>query len=172
MKKGLFILLLAIAVVACKSDKKEVSETSDKEDELVESTIKTNSFEDKLLDLRDVNLQFNENYKVEKFGIQKMNDSLIGFVFELDKATAAETVKAYSVGIRVFDATLKESINFSFSPDIEEIEGRKYIIGKKHLNNMTYFDSLSVYIYKRKDWKGSGRLGGFKLRDILFEDKK
>ena len=33
-----------------------------------------------------------------------------------------------------------------------------------------YMDSIDFYIYARKDWKASGRLGGIKIRDILLEE--
>tara|TARA_R100001377_G_scaffold82768_1_gene63482 strand:- start:312 stop:833 length:522 start_codon:yes stop_codon:yes gene_type:complete len=170
MKKGIFILLIAITFIACKSDKN--NENADVNETVSDSTKpEAVSFEQSLLDYRDVNERFLDNYKVEKFGIQKTNDSLIGFVFKLNDSTTNETVEAYSLGIRGFDRNLKKPLLMTFEPVLSEIDGSKYIIATKVVDEVKYFDSISAYIYKRKDWKGSGNLGGFKVLDILLDDK-
>lgn len=170
MKKGLFILFMTITFIACKSDKNnENFEVNKTDTELVLPNSDTKNFEDSLLDYRDINESFLENYKVEKFGIQKTNDSLIGFVFKLNDDTLNETVLAYSMAILIYDRTLEKPQHFSFNPKIKEIGNSKFIIENKVLNNMTYFDSLDLYIYKRRDYKSSGKLGSFRIRDILFK---
>lgn len=171
MKKGLFILLLAISIVACKSDKNN-EDVNTNDAEKVKANTETENFENSLLDYRDINERFLDDYKVQKFGIQKKGDSLISLVFKLNDSTTKETVEAYSLGVRGFDRILDKPILMTFEPDLSEINGGKYIIATKVIDNVKYFDSISVYIYKRQDWKGSGNLGGFKIKDILLEDKK
>lgn len=97
---------------------------------------------------------------------------MVSFVFKLNDSTTRETVEAYSLGLRAFDLTLEKPLSMSFNPTLEIIDGNKYVIVTRVINKNKYFDSLNVYIYKRKDWKGSGSLGNFKIKDILFEDKK
>ncbi len=170
MKKGIFILLMVITFVACKSDKK--NENLVNEDlELVKTDVEKENFEESLLDYRDINERFLDDYKVQKFGIQKKGDSLISLVFKLNDSTTKETVEAYSLGVRGFDRTLKKPLLMTFEPVLSEIDGGKYIIATKVIEDVKYFDSISAYIYKRKDWKGSGNLGGFKVKDILLGDK-
>ena len=59
----------------------------------------------------------------------------------------------------------------SFNPELTKKGDGKYIIVERVIDDMSYFDSIIPYIYKRKDWKGSGELGRFIVRDILFEEK-
>ncbi|MGG5488430.1 hypothetical protein [Gaetbulibacter sp. PBL-D1] len=168
MKTKFYILSIALfCLLSCKSEKKE--NTKKEINQSTEETPPPSAFESSLLDLRPIEKDLTSGYKVNKFGIQKENDSLIGFVFLLDNNATPETVEAFSMGIRAFDRTLEKPLNMSFNPEIEIIEGQKYVIAKQILKSTNYFDSVDVFIYKRKDWKGSGRLGGFKIRDILFE---
>lgn len=131
---------------------------------------KTNKFADELIDLRDVNQQFTSQLKVEKFGIQRINDSVIGFVFQLDPSTSEATVAKYSYGVKGFYSESPKPYRSSSSPNMETIKNEKYIILRNKVN-ITYFDSLDVYIYKRKNWKESGRLGGIKIKDILIKNE-
>ena len=170
MRRTVFLIAILASVLSCKTDNNKNKETNENINS-IEQTSKS-TFEEALLDIREVNEKFNDQYKVEKFGIQKQGDSLIGFVFKLNDSTSKETVEAYSLGIRVFDRTLEKPLEMSFNPFLKEIEGQKYVIATRIITETKYFDSISAYIYKRKDWKGSGRLGGFKIRDILIEDKK
>ena len=91
------------------------------------------------------------------------------FVFKLDNRTTEKTVEAYSLGIRIFDQELPETLNLSFHPEVSKIEGRNYLILGHKIRGANYYDSLDVYIYKRKDWKSSGRLGEIKIKDVLFK---
>src|SRR5690606_2407084 len=143
MKNGLFILLLAVSFVACKSDKKNDNIQTENIDS--ETADETENFENSLLDYRDINERFLDDYKVQKFGIQKTNDSLIGFVFKLNDSTSSATVEAYSLGIRVFDRTLAEPLSMSFHPILKEIEGDKYIIVSRVITETKYVDSISAY---------------------------
>jgi len=170
MERTILLIIILFSVVSCKTDNNKNVEDIESNNSLKQNPIST--FEESLLDVRTVNEKFTDQYQVEKFGIKKQGDSLIGFVFKLDDNTTSGTVEAYSLGIRVFDKTLEEPLAMSFNPFLEEIEGHKYVIVKRVITETKYFDSISTYIYKRKDWKGSGRLGGFKINDIFFEDKK
>jgi hypothetical protein len=174
MKKGFFVLLMAIAIIACKSDKK--NETSIEQETIEDSEVQVekidNTFESKLLDLRDVKAQFGNDYKIEKFGVNKINDSIYGFVFKLDPNTTSETVKAYSIGVKCYDVNLKEPLRFSHSPELKNVDGNRYIELTQNLKKITYLDSIEFYNYTRNDWKSSGRISTFKVRDVLFEDKK
>jgi hypothetical protein len=173
MKKGFFVLLMAITFIACKSDKKNEStiEQAPIEESEVQVEQTDNTLEAKLLDLRDVKAQFGGDYKIEKFGVNKINDSIYGFVFKLDPNTTSETVKAYSIGVKCYDSNLKEPLRFSHSPEIKYVDGSQYIELTQNLKKITYLDSIEFYNYTRNDWKSSGRIGTFKVRDVLFEEK-
>ncbi|MGG5485937.1 hypothetical protein [Gaetbulibacter sp. PBL-D1] len=171
MTRKLIILIVLLAFFGCESyNKNKSNNVSDSSAKQVVDK-KAKDFQETLIDYRKINEQFTDSYKVEGFGIQKRHDSIIGLVFKLNENTTKETVLNYSVGFRIFDKTLLEPKNMSFSPDLIEIGQSKYIVMERVIKDMTYFDSIWVYIYKRKDWKGSGRLGDFKVRDILFEEK-
>jgi hypothetical protein len=139
--------------------------------ENLESKKEGNTFESRLLDLRAVNLKFNDNFKVEKFGMLKVNDSVFSFVFKLNEETTNEEVQKFSIGIVGYDSNLKDPYKASFSPDIEKIDGNKYLIMTRKINQTRYFDSLEVYTYARKNWEATGRINSIKLEDILFEEK-
>ena len=101
MRNPFLYILLIILVFNCKSEKKEVQSTSDetieaKKDPLQQS--KSFKFESKLLDVRGIKQEFNENLKVNKFGMQYVNDSIYAFVLNLDPSTLEETVSNYSFG--------------------------------------------------------------------------
>ncbi|WP_431108151.1 hypothetical protein [Winogradskyella poriferorum] len=172
MIRHLFVLVGLIIITSCKSDTKSKLNIKDDsvEDQMLDRQAK--AFQKTLIDYRGINEQFTESYQIKGFGIQKNKNNLIGFVFKLDSNSTESTVLKYSLGIRIYDRTLSGPRNMSFNPTITEKGSNKYIIVEKKIDDMTYFDSISVYIYKRKDWKGSGRLGGFMVRDILFKDKK
>lgn len=166
MKKASIILILLI-IVSCKNEKDNSNQSNIKE----QTTVSAPSFEKQLLDFRDVNVQFTPEYKLKKFGLQKVNDTVFNFVFQLDEVTTAETVEKYSIGVKGFDNELEKPFRSSYNPILKTIEQNNYIFLKSGLDDIRYFDSLDVYIYKRKDWKGSGRLGGVKIRDIYFKEK-
>ena len=167
MKLKFLLFVMVIAFTACKSEPKKATEISvDKEIKKSEADL----FDEQLIDVRSIDEEFVEGYKVQKFGIQKIKDSIYEFVFRLDSLTTNTTVEAYSVGVRGFNAEEKEPFNASFSPNLKLIDEGKYIMLRRNINNLRYFDSIDVYIYERKNWKKSGRLGSIKIRDILFED--
>ena len=172
MKTNLVVSLFAVVLLmGCKADKKEdsVKVVDSNKEEPAQIEEKNLTFEDKLLDYRDVNRQFVEGYSVEKFGIQKINDSIFGLVFKLDNATTSSTVDAYSIGVKIFDLSLEKPMSSSFHPNIKEIEGSKYVVLPRKFTKLDGMDSLDVYVYNRKNWKGSGRLGSFKIRDVVFK---
>lgn len=167
MKKTIYLIVLVFIVVNCKTENKKAIEEKTTED-LVE--IKTKSvFEDELLDVRDVNHELITGYTVEQFGMKKVNDSIHAFVFKLDNNTTEQTVLAYSLGIRGFQED-KNVLEFSPAPFMKTIEQNKYLVLKRKLENIRYFDSIEVYIYERKNWKKSGKLGEYKIKDVVFED--
>ena len=170
MNRTYFILIVLVLIFACKTDKKAEENNGGTNKKYSPLGVQnTNTFEKSILDLRIVNKKFNDQYRVEKFGMLKNNDSIYSFVFKLDNNTTEQTVEAFSMGIRIFDATLSTPLNLSFNPVIENIEGGNYLILSHKLKGVNYFDSLDVYIYKRKDWNSSGRLGQLKIKDVLFE---
>ena len=169
MKKLFIISTLILFFVSCKSEKKDTKDDVKQDEQTVEVKNRKNSFESKLIDAREVNKEIISGLKVKGFGIQKINDSVVGFVFKLDESTDAETVSKYSYGLRGYYEESSKPFRTSASPDMKIIDENKYIIIRRKVMDIDYFDSLDVYIYKRKDWKGSGRLGGMKIHDILFE---
>ena len=158
------IALTILAMYTCKQEKSDV-----KNDTTVISTLYENQFEKKLIDLREVKLKFNDYFEVEKFGMLKKSDTVYCFVFKLNDETENTTIDNYSIGIRAYDLELSEPLNLSFHPQVEEIDGGKYILLEQKIVETSYFDSLDVYIYKRKDWESSGRLGEIKIKDILLK---
>jgi hypothetical protein len=173
MNRLLYALILLVFVTSCKSDKK-VNQTDGSENgsEAIidkKETPKLSTFESKLIDLRNVDVQLTENIKVEKFGMQKVNDSIFGFVFRLNNATSRDEIELYSFGIRGFSPELDKPYAASFAPQMTMKNEDKYVILTRKIENTRYFDSIDVYIYERKNWKKSGRLGEFVIRDILFE---
>jgi len=170
MKKTLIALIIIPIIFGCKSDKKkDENYPVDSQNDISTELKNTKTFESSILDLRTVNEKFNDQYGVEKFGMLKSDDSTYSFVFKLDNDTTAETVEAYSLGIRIFDAELNAPLNLSFHPEIKNIEDNNYLVLSNKLKGAKYFDSLDVYIYKRRDWKTSGRLGQIKIKDVLIE---
>src|SRR5690606_3284627 len=170
MKVKVFLFIITTFVFSCKSDKKDVIKPEETNSENIE-TVKKPQYQDKLLDFREVNLQFNEDYKMKGFAMQKINDSVYAYVFELDNAVTPATVETYSIGTKAYSIDLKEPIKSSYSPNVETIDGKNYIIMRQKLTKITYIDSVEAYIYQRNNWKASGRLGTLKVKDILLNDK-
>lgn len=172
MKKGIFILLMAIAFIACKSDKKnESGEANQPDPETVEIKVESESekFEKSLLDYREMAESYAVDFPVEGFGMQKFNDSIFGFVFKVGNAVTTGVVEKYSIGLKGYHQKSDKPYAKSASPDLTTIGGNNYVIIKRKIDNIKYFDSLDTYIYTRANWKASGRIGGFKIKDILFE---
>lgn len=167
MKKIALVILIFFIVVSCKKENNKSNQITTTE----QPTNMISSFEKELLDLRDVKTQFTPEYKLKKFGLQKVNDTVFNFVFQLDESTTSETVEKYSIGVKGYDKELEKPYRSSHNPVLKTIEQNNYIFLKSGLDDIRYFDSLDVYIYKRKDWKGSGRLGSVKVRDIYFKEK-
>ena len=166
MKKYILISLL---VFSCKGDKKESNADQNlNQEQNIENEAKT--FENSLIDLRDVDQEFIEGYKVSRFGVRKENDSTYFFALKLDENTTKEVVETYSVGARAFNSESEEkTLVRGYSPNLELRDNDKYLLLKVLPTNWKYMDSIDFYIYARKDWKASGRLGGVKIRDVLIE---
>ena len=130
MKLKIVLLVLVIVSVSCKTESKKETETS------VYTEIKkpkTDLFDDQLLDIRSIDQEFVIGYRVQKFGMQKIKDSIYEFVFRLDNATSSTTVDAYSLGIRGFNADQKEPFTASFAPTLKLIDEGKYIMLRRNL---------------------------------------
>lgn len=168
IRKTIFIFAIII-IFSCNKKTKKSSDAETNNPIKVEHEIKASSFEDKLLDIRDLKDSFNSELKIEKFGMQKFNDSLFAFVFKLENSVTNEIIKKYSFGMRGYSSDLDKPFLSNFTPELSIIENNEYLILKRQIKNTKYFDSLDVYIYERKNWKKSGRLGGIMIRDILFE---
>lgn len=171
MKLRVYLITFSLlsTILCCKSDKQE-SKLGPSED--VNSP--KNSFEGELLDFREVNDAFNPNYKLVSFGVQKHNDSIYSYVFGLDEGTKNEEVLAHSIGIKAYSHELaedKEYINKGFSPEIEIKQNKKYLILKQKISEIKYIDSLEAFIFARKNYKASGKLGVVKIYDILLENE-
>lgn len=69
MKSTILLITILVSIFSCKTDKKNNIETNVNENSTEQITKST--FEKSLLDLREVNQKFNNQYKVEKFGIKK-----------------------------------------------------------------------------------------------------
>ncbi|WP_370390331.1 hypothetical protein [uncultured Winogradskyella sp.] len=167
MKTNLLYVIIALLFASSCKDGKEKQVNSNAEDTNINKVEST--FEDQLLDLRDVNVQLNENYKIKKFGMLRHNDSIFSFVFRLDDSVMQNEVTKYSIGIKGFNVSLEDPYNATFSPSIETRDNNKYLILRRKIGKTSYFDSLEVYSYNRNDWKSSGRIASFKIRDVLFE---
>ena len=161
--KFIILTVIVLLVFGCNSEKKK----SDIPEINTENSTKTLTFQSELIDLRDVNLSFTEDYTVEKFGMQKLNDSIYHFVLKLDQNVTNEVVEKYSIGFRGYYDS--ENIQFPSSPLLETKDDGKYIIVRRKVKVTNYLDSLDMYIYDRKNWKGSGKLGQIRVKDILFE---
>lgn len=169
-RKVLFIMSLFI-LLSCNNNKKSEKTNNPQIDDPKQTEIQKRelTFEDRLLDVRDIKDRFNDDLIVDKFGMQKFNDSIFAFVFKLDNQTKDEVVKRYSLGLKGYSHEQEQPFLSNFSPDLSNIEGGKYIVLKRKIKNIRYFDSLDVYIYERKNWKKSGKLGDLMIHDILFE---
>ena len=165
----IFILLLT----SCKSDKNNETQQSGPIEVIVDSTNKAEAtYEDKLLDFRPISKRFNEDFLVNDFGVDKINDSIYKLVLKLDPMTLNETVLKYSIGVRgVNNTTHNNSLLGAYAPEVETIDEGKYIRLRAVLPKTEYFDSLNFYIYERKNWQGAGMLGGFWIRDILLVEE-
>lgn len=168
IKKVLFIIFISW-FLSCNENLKNDLNLNKQTSNHVEKVRQEFPFENDLLDLRDINDKLNDNLKVDKFGMQKINDSIFAFVFKLDNQTTGETIKQYSFGIKGYSSELDAPFLSNFSPILSVVENQKYLVLKRKIKNTRYFDSLDIYIYERKNWKKSGKLGGIIIRDILFE---
>ncbi|WP_418510448.1 hypothetical protein [Corallibacter sp.] len=166
MKYSFTYFLIVMFFFSCKDGNK----TSQKNKK--ESTM--NSFEISLLDVRDVNVDFNPNYRIKKFGVLKSNDSVYSYVFRLNDDITKQEVLSHSIGVKAYSYELNKDVEFinkGFSPEIEEIEGGKYILLEQKILNIKYIDSLEAFIFSRGNYKASGKLGTIKIFDILLEDE-
>lgn len=165
----LTVFLLLTIIFSCESEKNKSRSTIA---ENVEK--KLNSFEESLLDYREVDDNFNSNYKLTSFGIKKHNDSIYSYVFGLNDETKKEEVLAHSIGIKAYSRELpkgKEYLNKGFAPKLEIKGKKKFLILKQNFSEIKYIDSLEAFIFTRKNYKASGKLGVVKIYDILLEDE-
>jgi len=126
--------------------------------------LKRNSLEETKIAFRSIDKKLAENFNISHFGSKRVNSNTISFSFRLNDDITLETINKYSMGIKVFSSDLKTPRLYSFQPKIEIKGGNKYI--NKNIKEIKSIDSLDVYIYKKNDWKTSGRLGGFKIYNL------
>lgn len=169
--KSILFVAVTLLITSCQSEK---SKSKDKIDEpvIIEDNAEGKSldnFVDELLDYRELNKNFAENLTVRGFGMKKFNDSIYAYVLKLDNLTTSDIVSSYSFGFKSFHQGSDSPLNVTFSPNIELKNGDKFLIMKRKLN-VKSFDSLDAYIYARNNWEASGRIGGFKIIDVYFEN--
>ena len=175
MKRIVILIFLSVFIIGCKTDKKQESNTVSGPIEVPEkkedNKLKTESemFESGLIDYRDILNQFNEDIEVESFGVQFANDSTMAFVFRLNESVNNNEIDKYSFAIKGFYNDNSDIFRASFNPSVKEIGNAKFIKLWHKRNNVKHFDSLQVYIYERNNWKNSGKLGGFTIRDVIME---
>ena len=162
MRRIVHIIALIALLSSCKDEAK-----TDNGIDISEQSGPT--YDDQLFDLRLVNKRFNEDLFVEEFGVDKVNDSIYKLVLKLDSNTTRDAVLKYSLGVRgMNNTTYNNELLGAYAPLLEEIDNKKYIRLRAVLPNTQYFDSLNFYIYARKNWKNSGMLGSFWIRDIML----
>jgi hypothetical protein len=169
MKSSLIITCFTILFLSCKSEKNDIkTEALSTKVEKIEMS----DYENQLIDYRDVDVQFLENYKIKKFGLKKNDfENSYGFVLKLDKSTNESIVKNYSIGVKAYSQDIKKPLSFSLNPIATKIEDESYVVLNKKLPlDLKYFDSLRFIIYERKNWKNSGVLGEFYIKDVLLEN--
>ncbi|GAA3777107.1 hypothetical protein GCM10022271_06610 [Corallibacter vietnamensis] len=157
---------------SCKDETKPKEEQVKKQSE---PKLEINSFEKNLLDLKDVDLAFNESYTIKRFGAIKKNDSVFSFVLRLGDDVTKEEVKKYSIGLRSYSYELGDNktnnLKKDFTPNLVKKKGANYIILNQKINHIRYFDSIEAYTYTRRDWNASGRISTIIIKDILLEEK-
>ena len=167
MGKILYFIVIIALLTSCKNESKnKIDKVLDARNE---SDKPITSYDDQLFDLRLVKKRFNEDLFVEEFGVDMINDSIYKLVLKLDSNTANDAVLKYSFGVRgMNNTTHNNKLLGAYAPRLEEIDNNKYIRLRAVLPDTQYFDSLNFYIYARKNWKGSGMLGSFWIRDIML----
>ncbi|RYH76202.1 hypothetical protein EVU94_04380 [Flavobacteriaceae bacterium 144Ye] len=172
MKFKYFSFLVLLVLFSCKDEEKPKEAQVKKQSE---PELEISSFEKKLLDLKDVDIAFNESYTIKKIGALKKNDSVFSFVMRLGDNVTTEEVEKYSIGLRSYSYELgNEKSNYlkkDFTPKLVKKKGVNYIILTQKINHIRYFDSIEAYIYARKDWNASGRISTIIVKDILLEEK-
>ena len=114
MKYRLGYIIIISIFFSCKNGEKKQSQKVDNEPELI---LKTNNFEKALLDLRDVDVAFNESFKIKRFGGLKKNDSVYSFVMRLADDVTDEEVKKYSIGLRSYSIEFGDNKNIYLKRD-------------------------------------------------------
>ena len=173
MKINFYILVLILTFYSCKSENKSSNVDPIKEPVEIETGVENFenlAFSNSLLDYRDINNQFTPELIMNGFGMKKINDSTYAFVFKLAQDATQSEIEKYSFGFKSFYAGSQSPINATFSPNIQSHDGDKFLIMKKKIKETKAFDSIDAYIYSRNNWKSSGRIGGFKIYDVLFDN--
>ena len=170
MRRIVHIIALIILLSSCKEEaKNDINRKTKSVDGIDISEQSGSTYDDQLFDLRLVNKRLNEDLFVEEFGVDKVNDSIYKLVLKLDSNTTNDDVLNYSIGVRgMNNTTYNNELLGAYAPMLEEIDNNRYIRLRAVLPNTQYFDSLNFYIYARKNWKGSGMLGSFWIRDIML----
>ena len=172
MRYLLSTLVLTGLLISCGNEKKNASETSGTEKDSLaaqELDAAVPKFESDLIDWREVDLNYNEEFGIQKFGMRRINDSVFAYVFRLKKDFNPDNILKYSIGIKAYLPDTEDFMRSSYSPEIQVIDNNSYLLMPHKFGKIRYLDSIESYIYARNNWKASGRLGTIKIRDILFE---
>lgn len=168
MKRMVIVFLL---LCSCKSEKKESNSKAEEIKTEKDEKQNRSSFEQSLIDLRDVKQEFISEFRVEQFGISKKKEDFYFYILKLNRATTDEIIRKYSIGAKSFNSEEPDFVlKRSYSPEIKIVDDKKYLFLKIPPTNWRYMDSIDFYIYSRDNWKASGRIGSIKIRDVLFED--
>lgn len=166
MKKTITLILSAVfLIVSCKE-----KDNKQKEKFTEHNEVKKNSFDNKLLDYREIEKPLTEDIYIKSFGVLKEKDSISYLIFKVPNTVNTKTVNYYSAGIIGYNRTsFKKDLRKSGNMKLIKKDNQNYIVLNRPIREVNYLDSISIYFYKKQDYKSSGKLGEILIKDILFE---
>lgn len=166
-KCNILFFMIVASIISCRGNKSKEARDNSSEANIV--TEKLNPYELSLLDYREINQQFNPNFKIDKFGVRKYNDSTFYFVLRLNDSVSEAEVAKYSMGVIAYDHLVKEDFQAVTNIKARRINDKNYLVINRVPKDTEYLDSIEFYIYQKNNFKASGKLGKIKVFDILFE---
>lgn len=167
MKHSILQIIIIISLISCKENSSKKHEVKpNKEKEVVEQL---NTYELGLLDYRTIDGEFNKNFKLDKFGVRKFNDSLFYFVLRLKNDVSEEEINKYSMGIISYDPSEKQPHEAFTNLKVRQLHDKNYLVINRVPKDTKYLDSIEFYIYQKNNFNASGKLGKIKVFDVLFE---
>ena len=151
MKKVLSIVLILMLFISCKNDNKGKKTTNKepKEIEKEKQEERTKTFMNDLIDYREIDRKFNQEYTLKSFGMNRINDSVYAYVFKLSDDTPKTTVESLSIGVKAYSDESEKPITSSYSPEIKTKDDGNYIIMPRNFQRIKYLDSIEFYTYAR-----------------------